>query len=38
MQYASVACVSRQFKQVAWMTPASFKAHSKRVRVNLEDL
>jgi YesN/AraC family two-component response regulator len=38
MHYASVAHLSKQFKQVTGMTPTVFKSQSKRVRTNLEDL
>lgn len=38
MNYASVAYLSKQFKQVTGLTPSFFKSLSKRHRNNLEDL
>ncbi len=38
LHYASVAHLSRQFKQVTGLTPTFFKSLSKRQRINLEDL
>ncbi len=38
LHYSSIAHLSRQFKQVTGLTPTLFKALSKKVRINIEDL
>lgn len=38
MHYASIAHLSKQFKQITGLTPTFFKSLSKKQRYNLEDL
>jgi YesN/AraC family two-component response regulator len=38
MHYASIAHLSKQFKQITGLTPTFFKSLSKKQRCNLEDL